>query len=436
MKPTSKFAIAGAVIAIVIALSLTSQSGFQSSHPVETSVDTLRIGYFPNINHAQAVIGLGKGDFQKTLGNVKIETQIFNAGPSAIEAVFANRIDVTYVGPNPAINGYIKSEGQDLRIIAGASSGGAVFVVRNDSGISRTQDFAGKKFASPQLGNTQDVALRAYLLKNGYKTSENGGNVQVIPAKNADIVTMMAKKDIDGAWVPEPWGVKLVKETNGKIFLDERNLWPDGKFVTALIVVRTDYLHSHPDVIKKLLEAHVDETIWINSNREEAIKIFNEQIIYNLVRSYTDWVEYQREHEESSLYNEIPPICKFQFMKDLVFRRSDPAVFGAEVLVGRLRQKMQVMNEEGRKIGMVHQVQESGKAIELATAGMQVAVSIKEPTIGRQINEGDIFYTDLNSKQAKQLLERFSHRLNESEKKVFNIILSLKRKNDPAFGYL
>ena len=277
MKPHSKFGIAGAIIAVVIALSLTSQSGIQSSHPAESSVDTLRIGYFPNINHAQAVIGLGKGDFQKTLGNVKIETQIFNAGPSAIEAVFANRIDVTYVGPNPAINGYIKSEGQDLRIIAGASSGGAVFVVRNDSGISTTQDFVGKKFASPQLGNTQDVALRAYLLKNGYKTSENGGNVQVIPAKNADIVTMMAKKDIDGAWVPEPWGAKLVKEANGKIFLDERELWSEGKFVTALIVVRTDYLQSHPDIIKKLLEAHVDETIWINNNREEAIKIFNEQ---------------------------------------------------------------------------------------------------------------------------------------------------------------
>ncbi|TLX85145.1 MAG: ABC transporter substrate-binding protein [Thaumarchaeota archaeon] len=277
MKPHSKFGIAGAIIAVVIALSLTSQSGIQQSHPVESSSDTLRIGYFPNINHAQAVIGLGNGDFQKALGDVKIETQVFNAGPSAIEALFANRIDVTYVGPNPTINGYIKSEGQDLRIIAGASSGGAVFIIRNDSGISTTQDFAGKKFASPQLGNTQDVALRAYLLKNGYKTSENGGNVQVIPAKNADIVTMMVKKDIEGAWVPEPWGAKLVKEANGKIFVDERDLWPDGKFVTTLIAVRSDYLQSHPVIIKKFLEAHVDETIWINNNSEDAIKIFNEQ---------------------------------------------------------------------------------------------------------------------------------------------------------------
>src|SRR5713226_412963 len=277
MEPRSKFAIAGVIIAIVVGLSLTQNSGLQTSHQVETSSDTLRIGYFLNINHVQAVIGLGNGDFQRSLGNVKIETQVFNAGPSAIEALFADRIDVTYVGPNPTINGYLKSDGQGLRIIAGATSGGAVFVIRNDSGIETTKDFAGKKFASPQLGNTQDVALRAYLLKSGYKTSENGGNVQVIPAQNPDILTMMVNKHIDGAWVPEPWGAKLVNEANGRIFLDERVLWPSGKFVTALIVVRTDYLENHPDVIKKLLEAHVDETIWINNNKEEAIKTFNEQ---------------------------------------------------------------------------------------------------------------------------------------------------------------
>ena len=170
--------------------------------------------------------------------------------------------------------------------------------------------------------------------------------------------------------------------------------------------------------------------------QDRGVKIFNEQIIYNLVRSYTDWVTYQREHEELILFNELPPICKFQFLKGFIFRRNDPAVFGAEVQVGRLRQKVHVINEEGKKIGAVHQIQESGKAIEEATAGMQVAVSVKEPTIGRQINEGDIFYTDLNSRQAKQLLERFNHRLNDSEKKVLNMLVAKKRKSDPSFGYL
>ncbi|MEW5840279.1 translation initiation factor IF-2 [Nitrososphaera sp.] len=170
--------------------------------------------------------------------------------------------------------------------------------------------------------------------------------------------------------------------------------------------------------------------------QDRNVKIFNEQIIYNLVRSYVDWVAYQKEHEESILFNELPPVCKFQFMKGFVFRRNDPAVFGAEIQVGRLRQKVQVVNEEGRKVGTVHQIQESGKSMEEATTGMQVAVSIKEPTIGRQINEGDVFYTDLNSRQAKQLLERFSHRLNEKEKEVLDFLVALKRKEDPAFGYL
>jgi translation initiation factor 5B len=171
-------------------------------------------------------------------------------------------------------------------------------------------------------------------------------------------------------------------------------------------------------------------------SQERGVKIFNERIIYNLVRSYTDWVTYQKEHEYSIIFNEIPPICKFQFLKGFIFRRNDPAVFGAEVLIGKLRQKVLVINENGKKIGTIHQVQESGKAIEEATKGMQVAVSIKGPVIGRQINEEDIFYTDLNSRQAKLLIERFNHRLNEEEKEVFETILKLKRKTDPAYGYI
>lgn len=171
-------------------------------------------------------------------------------------------------------------------------------------------------------------------------------------------------------------------------------------------------------------------------SQERNVKIFNERIIYNLVRTYVDWVTYQREHEESILFNEIPPICKFQFIRGYIFRRNDPAVFGAEILVGKLRQKVFVMSDIGKKIGIIQQVQENGKAIEEATKGMQVAVSIKGPVIGRQINEEDTFYTDLNSRQAKMLIERFYHRLNEEEKEVFKNILGLKRKSDPAYGYL
>ena len=272
-----------AAIVIIIpaapAFSQTTDSGISGENG-NTVKKTLRIGYFPNINHAQAVIGLGNGTFQKALGNnVDVKTFVFNAGPSAMEALFAKQVDVTYVGPNPAINAYVVSQGKDLRIISGASSGGAVFVVRNDSGIQSTKDFANKKFASPQLGNTQDVALRKYLLDNGYKTKENGGNVEVVPATPSDILTLMLKKELDGAWVPEPWGARLIKEANARLFIDERDLWPpNGQFVTSNIVARTDYLQNNPDIIKKLLAAHVDETEWINSHKEEAIKAFNVEL--------------------------------------------------------------------------------------------------------------------------------------------------------------
>jgi NitT/TauT family transport system substrate-binding protein len=266
------------IISIILGLAIIFTSAQQSFSQTEEK-KVFKIGYFPNINHAQAVIGIGNGDFQKVLGaNVEIKPFIFNAGPSAIEALFAKQIDATYVGPNPAINGYVISEGKDVRIISGATSGGAVFVIRGDTGINSPSDFANKKFASPQLGNTQDVALRNYLLEHGYKTVENQGNVHILPAKNSDILTLFLKKDIDGAWVPEPWGERLIKDANGKLFLDERDLWPDGKFVTGLILVRTDYLKQNPDVIENLLKAHIEETQRINDNKLEAVKTFNTEL--------------------------------------------------------------------------------------------------------------------------------------------------------------
>lgn len=169
---------------------------------------------------------------------------------------------------------------------------------------------------------------------------------------------------------------------------------------------------------------------------ERKIKIFNERIIYNLVRSYSEWVDYEKLHADSIIFNEIPPICKFQFLKGYVFRRNSPAVFGAEILVGKLKQKVSVIDEDGKKIGVVHQIQNEGKNLDVADKGMQVALSIKGPTIGRQINEGDIFYTDLNSREARLLLERFPDRLSEDEQGIFDFILSKKRQADPAFGYL
>jgi translation initiation factor 5B len=170
--------------------------------------------------------------------------------------------------------------------------------------------------------------------------------------------------------------------------------------------------------------------------QERGIQVFSERVIYNLVRNYTDWVSYQREHEDSILFNEIPPICRFQFMKGFVFRRNFPAVFGAEIQIGKLRQKVEVINEYGKRIGIIHQIQENGKPIDEATQGEQVAVSIKEISVGRHINEGDIFYTNLKSKEAKLLLERFSARLSLDEKSLLDKIIEMKRRVDPSYAYI
>jgi NitT/TauT family transport system substrate-binding protein len=291
----TKFGISiGIIIAVVISSQSDNHGLFSNSesNTIKTvnnnnaESKTLRLGYFPNVNHAQAIIGLKNGDFQKIIegnntnqGKIKINEFVFSAGPSAIEALFGGQIDAAYVGPNPAISGYIASGGEGLRIVSGVASGGSVFIVRNDAGIESVKDLGGKKFASPQLGNTQDISLRKYLINNGFNTVENGGNVTVVPVSNADIVTLFLKKEIDGAWVPEPWATTLVNEANGKVFVDERDLWPpEGQFVTANIIVRTDYLKENPDVIEKLLEAHVNETLWINNNKEKAINEFNVQL--------------------------------------------------------------------------------------------------------------------------------------------------------------
>lgn len=265
--------------AVLVFLALLGGCIFLQAPEGAAGNTVVRIGYFPNMLHGQALVGRAQGTFQEALGpNVTVKMVPFNAGPSAIEALFADELDLTYVGPNPAINGYVKSKGQALSIIAGGASGGAVLVVRNDSGINTAADFAGRKLASPQLGNTQDVALRSYIQNSGLTIGDGPGEVKVIPTANPDILMLFQKKEIDGAWVPEPWGARLVREGGGRIYLDERELWPDGKFVTANVVVSKKFMNGHPELVKKFLEAHVNLTQWINSHPEEAKATINDQI--------------------------------------------------------------------------------------------------------------------------------------------------------------
>ncbi|HEU4325378.1 MAG TPA: ABC transporter substrate-binding protein [Roseiflexaceae bacterium] len=254
-------------------------AGASTAAPATGEPVTLRLAYFPNLTHAVGVIGVGRGTFKDTLGsNVTLDVKTFNAGPALIEALFAGEVDLGYIGPNPAINGYVRSRGEALRIIAGASSGGASFIVRPEANIKSAKDLEGKKIASPQKGGTQDVALRHYIAENGLKTSEEGGTVQVLPTENPNILTLFQQGQLDGAWVPEPWATRLILEGKGEVFVDERTIWPEGKFVTTNVIVSKKFLDEHPDVVAKFLEAHVDTVEWINANKTEAKTIINQEI--------------------------------------------------------------------------------------------------------------------------------------------------------------
>jgi NitT/TauT family transport system substrate-binding protein len=239
--------------------------------------EELRLGFFPNITHGQALYARATGEFEKALG-IKIKWTAFNAGPTAIESIFVNAIDATYVGPGPTVNGYIKSRGEEFVIVAGAASGGAGLVVRADSAIESEKDFYGKVIATPQLGNTQDIAARTWFTEKGYKFREKGGKLSIVPLSNADQLTMFKKKQIDGAWTVEPWLSRLELEAGGKIFLEEKTLWPEGKYVTTHLIVSRAFMQRRPDVVEKLVAAHVAATKKLNEDRKATAKILNDQL--------------------------------------------------------------------------------------------------------------------------------------------------------------
>lgn len=247
--------------------------------PVHAATVVVRVGHFPNITHAQALIGKATGRFEAALApDARVEWRAFNAGPSAIEALFAGALDVVYIGPNPTITGHVRSQGAALRVVAGATSGGAALVVRADAGIQKPRDLRGKRIATPQFGNTQDIALRAWMRAHGLRPRDKGGDVHVIAISNADQLTLFLKKEIDAAWAPEPWVSRLVHEANGRLLFDERELWPDGKFVTAHVVARTAFLRQRRPLLRKWLAAHVELTEWINANLPEAKRLLNRQL--------------------------------------------------------------------------------------------------------------------------------------------------------------
>jgi NitT/TauT family transport system substrate-binding protein len=240
------------------------------------AADELRLGYFANVTHAAALIGVNEGYVEEELGAATmLTTQVFNAGPDEVEALFAGALDAAYIGPSPTINAYGESKGDAIRIIAGAASGGAQLVVRD--GIDSAEDLAGTTLATPQLGNTQDVALRTWLTEQGLENSvEGGGDVTVAPTPNSDTPNLFEAGELDGAWVPEPTASLLVLERGGHVLVNEKDLWPDGEFVTTHLIVRTEFLEQYPDTVAALLRAHVRSVELAESDPETAKTAVNE----------------------------------------------------------------------------------------------------------------------------------------------------------------
>jgi len=242
------------------------------------SADEVKIGYFPNLTHATALVGVQEGLLQKELGGTRIKPSTFNAGPSEIEALNSESIDIGWIGPSPAINGYTKANGTNLRIISGSASGGVKLVVNPDK-IKSLDDLKGKKIATPQLGNTQDVAFLNWIAEKGWRVDAQSGKGDVSVVRTDNKITPDAYKSgsVDGAWVPEPTASKLVAE-GGKVLLDESTLWPDKKFVITNIIVRQDFLKEHPKAVEAVLRASVETNKWINANPDEAKASANEQL--------------------------------------------------------------------------------------------------------------------------------------------------------------
>lgn len=267
-----------AIIGSMLTMFACGQTVSSASEPGDDSPITLRLGYFPNLTHGPALVGVKKGFFADALGrNVTLETHTFNAGPEAVTALLSDSVDATFIGPNPTTNAFVQSRGQAIRVIAGVTSGGALLVVKpfigSIAGLKR------KRIADPQLGGTQDIALRWFLKSNGFNTDiSGGGDVSVLPQDNSQTLASFRQGQIDGAWVPEPWASRLVIEGGGKILVDERDLWPQRKFASTNLVVTTSFLRDHPGRVKALLEGLYESVRFLNENPTEGQQMTNDAV--------------------------------------------------------------------------------------------------------------------------------------------------------------
>ena len=242
-----------------------------SAPPAATSpAAELRLGYFPNITHAPAIIGMANGYFTQELGSTKLTTQTFNAGGDEIAALLGGSLDAGFIGSSPAINGFAKSNGEGVRVIAGSTSGGAQLVVSPD--ITSPEQLKGKIIATPQKGNTQDVALKKWLKENNLD-----GQVTVQNLDNPRTLDLFRTNQIAGGWLPEPWSSRLV-DAGAKVLVDEKTLWPNGQFPTTVLIVRTQYLQEHPDTVSALIRGEQKAVDFTTTNAADAKKVTNDSI--------------------------------------------------------------------------------------------------------------------------------------------------------------
>jgi len=265
------------VFALAVLAVLASACGGSSAASSPEQPAELRLGYFANVTHAAPLYGVGTGIYQRALGSTTLKTQVFTGGPAAVEALFAGSLDAAYIGPNPAINAFVKSKGRAVRIVAGATAGGASLVVRPD--ITSPAQLRGKRIADPQTGGTQDIALRTYLKGQGLEVDRSGaGDVTVFAQDNSATLDLFKAGKIDGGWVPEPWASRLVLEGGGTVLVDEKTLWPAGRFVTTNLVVRTAFLREHPQRVRALLQAQIAAGKEIRADPARAQDVVNAQL--------------------------------------------------------------------------------------------------------------------------------------------------------------
>jgi NitT/TauT family transport system substrate-binding protein len=268
MRPTIKIKIAAILATVLCSVAFVNSAEKQ----------TVRFGHFPNITHAQGVIAhalsrQGKGWFEERLGpNVEVQWFTYNAGPSAMEAIFAGSLDVTYVGPGPALNAHFKSNGEEIRVISGAANAGAALVVKRDLFVKTPADFRGKKIATPQLGNTQDISCRAWLKAHGFKVTLTGGDVLVIPTANPDQLALLQRGSVDAVWTVEPWVTRLERETKARVFLEDKDT------ITTWLVSSVKFLRDRRDLARKIADANIELTKWIQANEPEAQKLLIEEL--------------------------------------------------------------------------------------------------------------------------------------------------------------